>query len=156
MRAVLLFPLLFGVALGLAAAPARTKARPAPERQMTPYAPPVIPHPVEKGVACTDCHGAAGSGAPLLPHRMIPNCQACHIEQTKAKPFRGNTFRAGKERPGPNRATFPGAPPAIPHHTLMREVCVACHGAEPRHGAKNPHPGRAACTQCHLPSGAGK
>ena len=162
MRAHRLVPVLLAAAVclvsafALAAAPAKPKAAPKPDRQMTPYAPPVIPHPVEPGAACTDCHGVADSGAPALPHRLIPNCQGCHIEQQAVTPFRGNTFRAEGEGPGPNRARYSGAPPAIPHHTLMREVCVACHGKEPRHGAKNPHPDRATCTQCHLPSGAGQ
>lgn len=154
MRAAALLGLL--AAFSLAAAPAKPKAAPKAERQMTPYAPPVIPHPLEKGAACTDCHGVADSGAPALPHRLIPNCQACHIEQTGAKDFRPNSFRAGKEQPGPNRAAYKGAPPAIPHHTLMREVCVACHGDDARFGIKHPHPLRANCTACHLPSGAGK
>jgi len=146
--------LLFAFAvLGLAAGPA--KPGPAPFRQMTPYAPPVIPHPVEKDQACTACHGVPDSGAPALPHRMIANCQACHLEQQAVKPFRANAFKPEKEARGSNRATFPGAPPAVPHHVQMREVCVACHGREPRHGAKAPHPERAACLQCHLPSGAG-
>lgn len=155
MRAVLLAlaaPVLAG---GLLAGPPRTKA-PESFRQMTPYAPPVIPHPLEKGQACTECHGVADSGAPALPHRPIANCQACHIEQQAVRPFRPNGFKAEKEARGPNRATFPGAPPAVPHHVYMREVCVACHGKEPRHGAKGPHPERAACLQCHLPSGAGQ
>lgn len=154
MRAAALVPFL--LALGLVAAPAKPKAAPKPERQMTPYAPPVIPHPLEQGVACTDCHGVADSGAPALPHRLIPNCQACHVEQRSVKPFRGNSFKLEAEQPGPNRARYSGAPPAVPHHTQMREVCVACHGKEPRHGAKAPHPDRPACTQCHLPSGAGQ
>lgn len=145
------------MALGLAAGPAKPKAAAAPpERKITAYAPPVIPHPVEKGTACTDCHGEPDTGAPALPHKLIPNCQACHIEQTGAKPFRGNSFKAEKEPPGPNRATYKGAPPAIPHHTQMREKCVACHGEDARSGIKHPHPGRANCTACHLPSGAGK
>jgi len=140
----------------LVAGPPRAKAT-EPFRQMTPYAPPVIPHPLEKGQACTECHGVADSGAPALPHRLIANCRACHIEQQEAvRPFRPNGFKAEKEARGPNRAAFPGAPPAIPHHVQMREVCVACHGAEPRHGAKGPHPERTACLQCHLPSGAGQ
>lgn len=156
MRAATL-SLLATLSLAAAAGPRATpKAGPPFERQMTPYAPPIIPHPVEVGTACTDCHGVDGSGAPALPHRLIPNCQACHIEQKAVKPFKGNAFKAGPERPGPNRARYAGAPPAIPHHTLMREVCVACHGKEPRHGAKNPHPDRPNCTQCHLPSGAGQ
>lgn len=155
MRVRALIPLL--AVLSLAAAPARPRATPPRAgRQMTPWAPPVIPHPLEKGTTCTDCHGVAGSGAPALPHRMIANCQACHIQQTNAKPFKGNAFKAAPEPPGANRARYAGAPPAIPHHTLMREVCVACHGKEPRHGAKNPHPDRPNCTQCHLPSGAGQ
>ena len=153
MRGLLLLPLLASLAL---AAPAKPRAVKAPERQMTPWAPPVIPHPLEKGAACVDCHGVADSGAPALPHRMIANCQACHIQQAAAKPFKGNRFRPVPEAPGPNRASFSGAPPAVPHHTLMREVCTACHGEEPRHGARNPHPGRANCVQCHLPSGAGQ
>lgn len=158
MRALALLPLLAGLAL--VAAPARPKAHPAAKsaagRQMTPWAPPVIPHPLERGTACMDCHGVPDSGAPALPHRMIANCQACHIQQADAKPYRTNAFRFAAERPGPNRAGFAGAPPAIPHHTLMREVCVACHGKEPRHGARNPHPDRPNCVQCHLPSGAGR
>jgi cytochrome c-type protein NapB len=141
----------------LLAAPPKPKAEVAPPaRKMTPYAPPVIPHPVEKDMACTDCHGVADSGAPALPHKLILNCTACHIEQTEAKDFRPNTFKAGREQPGPNRATFKGAPPAIPHHTQMREKCISCHGEDARFGIKHPHPKRANCTACHLPSGAGK
>ena len=154
MRLAILLPLLAGLALF--AGPAKPKARPKPERQMTPWAPPVIPHPLEPGTACTDCHGVADSGAPALPHRMIANCQACHIQQTGAGPFKGNAFKPLPEAPGANRSGYAGATPTIPHHTLMREVCIACHGKEPRHGAKNPHPARVNCTQCHLPSGAGR
>lgn len=161
MRSPVLLPLLLIPALALGAAQAKpapksaTKAAPKPERQMTPYAPPVIPHPVDPEAACTACHGDPGSSGPALPHRPIANCQACHVAQTAAKPFKGNAYRFEGERPGPNRARYSGAPPAVPHHTLMREVCAACHGKTPRHGAKNPHPDRPACTSCHLPSGAG-
>ena len=140
----------------LAGSPA-PKARAAKvARKLTPYAPPVIPHAVEKGTACTDCHGVEGSGAPALPHRFVPNCTACHIEQTQAADFRPNRFEAEPERPGPNRATFKGAPPAIPHHLQMREHCVACHGTDARPGVKHPHPERPNCTACHLPSGVGR
>lgn len=140
----------------VAAPPAPKVAAAQPERKMTPYAPPVIPHAVEKDMACTDCHGVADTGAPALPHRFIPNCTACHIEQTDAKDFHPNAFKAEKERSGPNRAAYKGAPPAIPHHTQMREKCLACHGDDARFGIKHPHPKRVNCTACHLPSGAGK
>jgi predicted CXXCH cytochrome family protein len=50
-----------------------------------------------------------------------------------------------------DRAT-PGAPPRIPHRTLMRENCVACHdGPGAREEARTSHPERWRCRQCHVP-----
>jgi cytochrome c-type protein NapB len=48
------------------------------------------------------------------------------------------------------RATL-GAPPTIPHRTLMRENCVACHdGPGAREEIRTSHPERLRCRQCHV------
>jgi len=119
------------------------------------YVPPVIPHPLEAGVACTSCHGTTrASGVPGIPHRVQGDCKGCHVTQTKAAPWRRNTFRAEATR-RVARCTFPGAPPAMGHPVFMRENCLACHGQEKHPGMKlNPHPGRPNCGSCHLPGQA--
>jgi cytochrome c-type protein NapB len=51
------------------------------------------------------------------------------------------------------QAHMPGAPPPIPHSPDMRGNCVACHAGP---GAvaeiRTPHPERANCRQCHVPT----
>jgi hypothetical protein len=44
---------------------------------------------------------------------------------------------------------YDGAPPTIPHPTLMRGECASCHGVFGADGIKTTHPWRQSCTQCH-------
>jgi len=116
--------------------------------RLQPFAPPPIPHPLDPGAACTDCHGRARQGGiPAIPHQVRGWCQSCHVADA-VKPVRRQPAA-----PGPRGArAYPGAPPAIPHPVLMRENCQACHGRERHPGMRrNPHPGRADCKACHLP-----
>ena len=141
-------PFLLAGAAALVAGPAKAPAG----SRMHAYAPPTIPHPVDKSAACTDCHGQEISGGvPAIPHRTAGFCPSCHLAQQPAKSFRPNTFKQAP--PGPARGTraTPGAPPGVPHPVFMRENCQACHGRTVHPGmGRNPHPERAHCLSCHL------
>jgi nitrate reductase (cytochrome), electron transfer subunit len=50
-----------------------------------------------------------------------------------------------------SRRAFDGAPPTIPHSTLMRTDCLSCHGPQGLYGLRTPHPERQSCLQCHAP-----
>ena len=41
------------------------------------------------------------------------------------------------------------APPVMPHSTLMRVNCLACHGPNGYRGLRTTHPERLNCVQCH-------
>ena len=99
------------------------------------------------------CHGNQG-GQPVVagkvPQRMShafhASCTQCHIpaagpgdrlQQDEFGLVVANSFE-GRPSSGTGSRACPGAPPTIPHHTLMRENCYSCH--------------RQSCTQCHAPS----
>ena len=126
-------------------------------------APPTIPHE-DFGTSCEACHdrrGVAVSGvgfAPASPHEGTSNagatvrCRQCHVFVLGTGLFVANDFvgRGQSLRSG-TRAT-PGVPPTIPHRTLMRENCLACHdGPAAREEFRTSHPERARCGQCHVP-----
>lgn len=124
-------------------------------------APPTIPHAIDQVQApsCLACHERgmqlAGKTAPVMSHRRFDGCIQCHVPAVPPFPlvetapventFQGLTALARGER------AWTGAPPTIPHPTLMREDCNSCHGPGGAFGLRTPHPERASCTQCHAP-----
>lgn len=144
---------------GAAKSPAEVRAA----RRAYDGAPPTIPHD-DWGMRCGACHDAqgvavAGVGfAPASPHDgtdvagATTRCGQCHVPVTDRGTFVRSGFvgLAQDLRPG-ERAT-PGAPPTIPHRTLMRENCLACHdGPGAREAFRTSHPERTRCRQCHVP-----
>ena len=126
-------------------------------------APPVIPHRVTQSgqLDCLVCHehGAviAGKIAPMMSHERHDSCTQCHIEADNARmvtlePFAVESGFEGAQAQGVGERAWPGAPPTIPHRTLMRTQCGSCHGVAGLHGLRTPHPDRQSCTQCHGPS----
>jgi cytochrome c-type protein NapB len=128
-------------------------------------APPTIPHPVDQmsSASCLACHGqgikVGDRIATKVSHPHLTSCTQCHVEaenpvMTKFNtPFDGNGF-VGAYRSGPGVRFGPGAPPAIPHPTWMRQDCTSCHGTLARQGLRTTHPWLTNCTQCHAPSAA--
>lgn len=133
------------------------------ERRAYDGAPPTIPHE-SFGIDCSACHNASGmamSGvgfAPASPHDDTERaggtvrCRQCHVFATEDGTFVDSEYEPYRQdlRAG-GRATA-GAPPTIPHRTLMRENCVACHdGPGAREEIRTSHPERTRCRQCHVP-----
>jgi cytochrome c-type protein NapB len=96
--------------------------------------------------------------APASPHEGTAKagatirCRQCHVFAAGDDLFVASEFVGLEQdlRRG-GRAT-PGAPPTIPHRTLMRENCVACHdGPGAREEIRTNHPERWRCRQCHVP-----
>lgn len=125
-------------------------------------APPTIPHPIDaRNIdGCLACHGegmvlADGLIATRMPHEHLPGCTQCHVpappSSAPAPEARGNRF-FGIEAPFEGQRAWEGAPPTIPHSTLMRTDCLSCHGPAGRPGMRTSHPERLACMQCHAPS----
>jgi cytochrome c-type protein NapB len=124
-------------------------------------APPVIPHAVDQRTtqACLACHEeglrVGKRPASRLPHPFMINCTQCHVEQDSAalQPFTlaANQF-VGAAAPLEGPRAWPGAPPLIPHSTLMRSDCLSCHGPGGPPGMETTHPWRRECRQCHAPS----
>ena len=136
-------------------------------------APPVIPHPVASSGAaeCLACHESGAALGRLrarpIPHEAYASCTQCHVTARSGPPLPDTQAAqdSAAERPGlaatgpaPLRPAafgpraWPGAPPAIPHTTLMRDDCLACHGPGGREGMRSSHPERQECRQCHAPS----
>jgi cytochrome c-type protein NapB len=124
-------------------------------------APPVIPHAVDAtSNNCMSCHGDSvrigDATAGALPHPYLASCQQCHAP-TYSKNFTTgfqppvNTFQ-GLVAPLKGETAWQGAPPVIPHSTLMRSNCMACHGPDGDQGIRTPHPWQVSCLQCHAPS----
>lgn len=126
-------------------------------------APPTIPHQ-SFNITCTSCHDQQGMAvegvgfAPASPHEETERegatvrCRQCHVFATSDEVFVASDYEALEQdlRAG-GRAT-PGAPPTIPHRTLMRENCIACHdGPGSREEIRTSHPERSRCRQCHVP-----
>ena len=133
------------------------------ERRAYSGAPPVIPHqPV--GVECSRCHHTRGihvadlGFAPPSPHHAteraaaMVRCRQCHAYRSTDERFRDTTFRGMRAKTGGASRAHPGAPPTIPHPTLMRNNCLACHdGPAARESIRCHHPTRIRCRQCHVP-----
>ncbi|MEQ9617095.1 MAG: hypothetical protein RLN60_03575 [Phycisphaerales bacterium] len=124
-------------------------------------APPTVPHTIDQSssVVCVACHReglrAEGVLAPRMPHPFYASCTQCHVSETpppvSATMAITNTFR-GAPAPFEGERAWPGAPPTIPHTTLMRDDCLSCHGFTGDPGIRTSHPWRQSCTQCHAPS----
>lgn len=127
-------------------------------------APPVVPHD-DFGMSCVSCHNEQGveledvGFAPPSPHELtegmnaLSRCRQCHVFQRTDTLFVANAFSGLQQdlRRGPRLNAL--APPTIPHKTFMRENCTACHsGAAAREEIRTPHPERARCRQCHVPT----
>ena len=140
----------------------KTAAAQRAERRAYDGAPPIIAHE-PLGADCSACHtmeGIAIEGlgfAPPSPHRdtvgmsAMNRCLQCHIFQKTDEQFVGSTFMGFQQDLRQGRRLYDGAPPVIPHHTLMRENCIACHsGPAAREEARTSHPERIRCLQCHV------
>ncbi|WP_437790391.1 nitrate reductase cytochrome c-type subunit [Sorangium sp. So ce693] len=126
-------------------------------------APPTIPHRIEQLGApdCLSCHErglrVANLTAPRMSHRRYESCTQCHVVGADPRPLADtppppdNTF-AGMASPRRGARAYEGAPPTIPHPTLMRSECASCHGVHGALGMRSTHPYRQSCTQCHAPS----
>jgi cytochrome c-type protein NapB len=124
-------------------------------------APPVIPHAVDQleAESCMSCHEhglrVGNVAAARIPHPYMTNCTQCHVEgESRALPpfvLAENSFQ-GLPAPTQGPRAWPGAPPIVPHSTLMRSDCLSCHGPLGPEGMRTTHPWRAACLQCHAPS----
>jgi cytochrome c-type protein NapB len=131
------------------------------ELRAFPGAPPTIPHEIEQrsSVDCLRCHGdspqADEKGAPKVPHAFLTSCTQCHVEQESealfGDPLAPNGFAGMAAPPGGARA-YVGAPPLVPHATLMRSNCLACHGPFGLAPLRTSHPQRQNCLQCHAVS----
>jgi cytochrome c-type protein NapB len=135
-------------------------------------APPTIPHPIQQqsAASCLACHEAGvkigEKVAPRMGHAPYASCTQCHVTSIEPRPWRvGVTARDGGEGRllavntfaglpsfGRGDRAHPGAPPTVPHPTLMRARCETCHGPEGLLGLRTPHPYRQSCSQCHAPS----
>jgi len=133
-------------------------------------APPTVPHPVtqDSSVACLACHSQGlqvkDRFASKISHPLYGgSCTQCHVSSAGAftaaeaalynAPLTENSFQ-GREAPPNGPRAWPGAPPVIPHRTLMRSDCMSCHGPNGLFALRTPHPERQSCTQCHVPAAA--
>ncbi len=129
-------------------------------------APPVVPHPVRSGGAaeCLACHAEgfalAGRQASRVPHAVYASCTQCHVSSSSsftrlaAPPAAlAQTGFEGLVPVARGSQAYPGAPPAVPHSTRMREQCESCHGPDGRAALRTPHPERRSCLQCHPATG---
>lgn len=142
------------------------------QRRAYDGAPPVVPHPItqDSSAACLACHGQGlqvkDRFASKISHPTFGgSCTQCHVSTQNAfsaaeaalwtalwtAPLTENTFR-GKEAPAAGARAWPGAPPTVPHSTLMRSDCMSCHGPSGLFALRTPHPERQSCVQCHVPS----
>ena len=128
-------------------------------------APPVVPHPVVQtdSTSCLLCHQEAtrigDRIAPAVSHRAYTSCTQCHVSDS-GLPIEWNTGRfamdsnsefKGEHTTSAGTRAYEGAPPTIPHRTLMRENCMSCHGEGGTSAIRTSHPDRQSCTQCHAP-----
>lgn len=132
------------------------------ERRAFDGAPPAIPHRIDPRdvTSCLVCHGPNGMTvgdvvAPPIPHESYVSCTQCHaptrsvhVDESR---WMDNSF-AGRPAPSRGHRASPGAPPVIPHSTLLRTNCTSCHGSLGAPGLRSTHPWRRSCTQCHAPS----
>jgi cytochrome c-type protein NapB len=131
-------------------------------------APPVVPHAIDQRTtaSCLVCHGdnvAIGTSsqqvvrATKMSHGVLANCTQCHVEQHAAElgilEQPANLFE-GNPAPLSGQRAWNGAPPTVPHTTLMRETCLSCHGPTGADPIRTTHAWRTNCLQCHAPSAA--
>ena len=141
----------------------KTVASARAERRLFAGAPPVIPHH-DFGADCVSCHTTAGMSvpqfgfAPPSPHDPeqlqggMARCRMCHVSAGQEPPFADNDFVGLRQDLRAGKRLNDLAPPVIPHQTLLRENCMACHtGPAAREEIRCPHPERERCVQCHLP-----
>ena len=131
-------------------------------------APPVVPHPVtqDSSAGCLACHGQGlqvkDRFASKISHPVFGgSCTQCHVSSHHAftaaeaalftAPLTENTFQ-GREAPAAGARAWKGAPPTVPHRTLMRSDCMSCHGPNGSFALRTLHPDRQSCTQCHVPT----
>ncbi len=132
------------------------------ERRAYDGAPPVIPHDVFSA-NCTACHNEKGllvpgvGFAPNMPHAKTvgvgkqARCTQCHVYRKTEETFRDSLFAGLHQDLRKGRRHHVFAPPVMPHATLMRENCQACHtGPAAREEIRCRHPERTRCTQCHM------
>lgn len=141
------------------AAPKLTSSKARAERRAYDGSPPVIPHE-PLGAACSTCHTEAGKPvpnmafAPANPHGNVgslQNCRQCHLFKRGDGQFAEAEFSALAVAPKQGNRLYPGAPPTIPHSTMMRANCNACHdGLSARPEIRCSHPDRVNCVQCHV------
>ena len=126
-------------------------------------APPTIPHPITElsAESCVACHlnGSLSTTlrVPKMSHTLLSNCTQCHVGTASSNMPNAmaiaNHF-VGLAAPESGPRAFLGAPPQIPHATLMRTDCLSCHGDTSYRGLRTTHPWRQNCEQCHTPSSA--
>ncbi|MCB1204573.1 MAG: hypothetical protein KDN18_09965 [Verrucomicrobiae bacterium] len=133
-------------------------------------APPVVPHPItqDSSAACLACHGQGlqvkDRFASKISHPTFGgSCTQCHVSSQGAfsaaeaavfaVALTDNSFQGAEAPPAGPRA-WPGAPPVVPHRTLMRSDCMSCHGPNGLFALRTPHPERQSCSQCHVSAAA--
>jgi cytochrome c-type protein NapB len=129
-------------------------------------APPTVPHPItqDSSAACLACHEQGlqvkDRFASKISHPVFGGgCTQCHVSThgsftatdaaVLAAALTENSFQ-GSEAPPSGPRAWPGAPPTIPHRTLMRSDCMSCHGPAGFFALRTSHPERQSCTQCHV------
>ncbi len=122
-------------------------------------APPVIPHPVDaiSVSSCLACHEKGMSlgdlSAPAIPHEPFASCTQCHAPPAEAflvsEQLPQSEFKGLKENRNIPKNNSKGAP-IIPHTTLMRDNCLACHGASGKQPMKPTHRKETVCQRCHI------
>ena len=141
----------------------KSTARVRAQRRAYDGAPPTIAHD-DFGMRCEACHDSRGMAmdgvgfAPASPHDgtseagATTRCRQCHVFVVQDELFVESSYVGlAQDMHAGGRAT-PGAPPTIPHRTLMRENCIACHGGPgARENIRTSHPERTRCRQCHVP-----
>lgn len=130
-------------------------------------APPPVPHfwlTEDDNKSCLQCHAREfrieKRHQPIrpVPHSEYSQCMQCHVRGNRpdVKPFVETGF-VGLGLPGKGQRAHPLAPPTIPHPTLLRDNCLACHG--PTGGyteIRTTHPHRTQCRQCHVAEDAAR
>jgi cytochrome c-type protein NapB len=123
-------------------------------------APPTIPHEIDQSEVpgCLACHGEGmklgNRVAPKISHPPYQSCAQCHVVGDSPRPLAQykdtprNGF-VGLASAGNGARAWPGAPPTMPHPTLMRDDCASCHGPKALPGLRTSHPERQNCQQCH-------
>ncbi len=155
-------------AVTLAGTDKATDLRERAQRRAFDGAPPTIPHPIRQN-AVAECLGCHEQGLRLrdrtahaLSHDAYSQCTQCHVVSSAPMPGHvptpdaaavGNLFQ-GDTGPTQGPRAWSGAPPVVPHRTLMRENCMSCHGPNGRDALRSTHPDRQQCEQCHASQAA--